>query len=100
MADESSAEDKNAAPTSRRLDDARKKGDIVKSQELPGAAVLLAGLLALYFGREFLLTRFLTMTKYYLGNLHTLRVTPENTPYLLQQTAIDYAIFIAPLLYV
>lgn len=98
MAEESSGQDKSEAPTDRRLEDARKKGDIVKSQELPGAAVLLAGLLGLYFGRELLLDRFLTMTRYYLANLHSLQFNLNSTPTLLLQTALDFAFLIGPLL--
>jgi flagellar biosynthetic protein FlhB len=43
------AEDKTEAPTPKRKREARKKGQVAKSTELNGAAVLLAGLAAIMF---------------------------------------------------
>src|SRR3954466_3073054 len=39
--------DKTEAPTPKRLDEARKKGQVAKSQDLNGAVVMLAGLVTL-----------------------------------------------------
>ena len=41
------AEDKTEKATPKKKDDARKKGQVAKSMDVNGAAILLAGLLAL-----------------------------------------------------
>ena len=46
---EESYQEKTEAPTPKRLEEARKKGQIAKSQELNSAVVLLASLIGLYF---------------------------------------------------
>lgn len=49
MAEGEDDSQKTEEPTQRRLDDARKKGDVAKSQEIPGWFVLAAGLVLLSF---------------------------------------------------
>ncbi|WP_323762798.1 flagellar biosynthesis protein FlhB [Maricaulis sp.] len=49
MAEGEDDSQKTEEPTQRRLDDARKKGDVAKSQEIPGWFVLAAGLALLSF---------------------------------------------------
>ena len=46
------ADDKTEAPTPRRREQAREKGQIAKSQDLSAAVLLLSGFIGLYlFGR-------------------------------------------------
>ena len=78
MAENESGQDKTEDPTTRRLDEAREKGDVAKSQEVPSAAVLLAGLLTLYALGNYLLDRFYFVLRYYLGNLHTIKILQDN----------------------
>jgi flagellar biosynthetic protein FlhB len=47
MADEKDDSQKTEQPTAKRLEDARKKGDVVKSQEVAGLVVLAAGAMVL-----------------------------------------------------
>lgn len=47
MADDQDPSQKTEEPTPRRLQDARKKGDVPKSQEIPGWFVLASGLVVL-----------------------------------------------------
>jgi flagellar biosynthetic protein FlhB len=78
MADESSGQEKTEAPTQRRLQEAREKGDVAKSTEVPSAAVLLAGLLTLYIMSNYMLERFYAIFRHYLGNLHAIEIIPAN----------------------
>ncbi|RVT93288.1 EscU/YscU/HrcU family type III secretion system export apparatus switch protein [Sphingomonas crocodyli] len=50
MADKNDGGDKTELPTQKRLDDARKKGDVAKSKDLTSTATLFAWLLVLLFG--------------------------------------------------
>lgn len=99
MADESSSgQEKTEAPTTRRIQEARKKGDVAKSMEVPSAAVLLAGLLTLYFSSDFMLVRFSQMLKRYLGNLHAINISKNNLTVLTRESMLDSAILLAPLM--
>ncbi|HIJ91559.1 MAG: flagellar biosynthesis protein FlhB [Desulfobulbaceae bacterium] len=98
MADESSGQEKSEAPTSRRIQDARKKGDVAKSMEVPSAAVLLAGLLTLYYSSDFIMGQFLLLLRYYLGNLHTISITPNNMTVLTRESMLQAGILVAPVM--
>jgi flagellar biosynthetic protein FlhB len=98
MADESSGQEKSEAPTSRRLLEARKKGDVAKSMEVPSAAVLLAGLLTLYYASDFMLGRFFLLLKYYLGNLHAISITPGNMSVLTRESMLQAGMLVVPIM--
>jgi flagellar biosynthesis protein FlhB len=98
MAEESSGQEKTEAPTPRRLQDARKKGDIAKSTEVPSAAVLLAGLFVLYFFGAFFLGRMQALFRHYLDNLHTIQITPGNMTEIARESMLHSAVIVAPLM--
>ncbi len=98
MAEETSGQEKSEAPTSRRIQDARKKGDVAKSMEVPSAAVLLAGLTTLYVTSEYMMGQFYMVMKYYLGNLHTLEITPANMTMLSRESMIQTGLILAPIM--
>ena len=49
MADDKSQEEKTEQPTPRKLDDARKKGQVARSQELNSVIIIITGMMALLF---------------------------------------------------
>ena len=100
MAEETSGQEKTEEPTARRLQEARKKGDIAKSTEIPSAAVLLASLLTLYLLNEFLMTNMYTVLKHYLGNLHTIRLVPDQLGYLSRQGLTFLLVLCGPVMVV
>lgn len=77
MADEASGQEKTEEPSSRRLQDARDKGDVTKSIEVPSAAVLLVSLMTLYLGWNFIMQTLMAMTAHYLANADTIRLLPD-----------------------
>ncbi|MFA7383221.1 MAG: flagellar biosynthesis protein FlhB [Desulfurivibrionaceae bacterium] len=98
MADESSGQEKSEAPTSRRIQEARKKGDVAKSMEVPSAAVLLTGLLTLYYTSDLMLGRLFILLRHYLGNLHTFQIIPGNMPMLTRETMLETGLIVAPVM--
>ncbi|MFZ5776204.1 MAG: flagellar biosynthesis protein FlhB [Thermodesulfobacteriota bacterium] len=98
MADESSGQEKSEAPTQRRIDEARKKGDIAKSMEVPSAAVLLAGLLALYASREYIMEHLFILLRHYLGGLHTIEISLGNLPLLARDSMLQTGMIVAPVM--
>ncbi len=91
-------QEKTEAPTSRRLQDARKKGDVAKSMEIPSAAVLLASLLTLYVLNDYLLKRFYLTLEYYLGNLHSLNISMDNISVMAREGIIQVFMLTGPLM--
>jgi flagellar biosynthesis protein FlhB len=99
MAEESSSgQEKTEHPTERRLQEARRKGDVAKSQEVPSVAVLLAGLMALYFGSTFMLERFTLLLKHYLANLHAFEIVPANISTLAGDSLMNSLTILAPIM--
>jgi len=98
MADESQGQEKTEAPTPRRIQEARKKGDVAKSMEVPSAAVLLAGLLTLYLLSDYLLGHFYLVLKHYLGNLATIKVEPNSMFVLTRDSMLLSALLVGPLM--
>lgn len=100
MAEESSGQEKTEEPTARRLSEARKKGDIAKSQEIPSAAVLLASLLTLYLLGDYILEKFYTIMRHYLSNLHSMQITPDNMLEITKDGLFLSAMITVPLMVV
>ncbi len=90
-------QEKTEEPTSRRLQEARKKGDVVKSMEVSAVAVLLAAILFLYSARTFLYEQLSLIIRYYLGNLHSLEITIDNMYALTSQCMWMMALVTLPL---
>ncbi|TBV79668.1 MAG: flagellar biosynthesis protein FlhB [Desulfobulbaceae bacterium] len=98
MAEEQAGQDKTEKPTERRLLDARKKGDIAKSIEVPSAAGLLAGIIVLYFISEYMFKEFAGMMQFYLENLHDLQITPGNMTAIFRQAMLSMFTLLWPLM--
>lgn len=76
MAEDQDESQKTEEPTPRRLQDARKKGDVPKSQEVPGWFVLASGLVVIGImapGATRALSNDLSL---FLGNAHALSLEP------------------------
>ena len=98
MAEESSGQEKTEVPTQRRLQEARDKGDVAKSQEVPSAAVLMAGLLTLYVMSNYMLERFYIILRHYLGSLHSFEIVPANILLITRQGLELTAMVVVPLM--
>ena len=77
MADESSGERTERA-TGRRRDEARKKGQVAKSREIPSVAVLLAALSILYILSTYLFQRLASFMVQSFQKIGTFSLNPEN----------------------
>ncbi len=63
-------DDKTEEPTSKKLDDARKEGQVAKSKEIPSCLCLLAMFLILKFWAGHMGTQFINVMKYVYGDIH------------------------------
>lgn len=87
-----------ATPQKRR--EARKEGQVAKSMDIPGAAIMLGGIFCLMVFSDFFLKRITWLfTDTFLHHLST-EVTPMNVMQMLGQYAIQILILISPILIV
>lgn len=100
MAEEQSGQEKTEEPTARRLQDARKKGDVGKSMEVPSAAVLLLGLLTIYILSGYMLENLLSLLRHYLTHLHSIEIVPSNMVMLATESIRYLGIITGPLMLV
>lgn len=98
MSEESSGQEKSEEPTARRLLEARKKGDVLKSMEVPSAAVLLFGMLALYAMKTYLYDHSLLVMRHYLGKLDSMTITPANMMPITIEAMTFFALLVGPLM--
>jgi len=96
MADQSS--DKTEQPTPKRLEDARKKGNVAKSMEINSAFILLSGTLTLFFISGYMFQNFSLFIKHVFGNLMSYQFGMDSVrPYAVSLIWISIKL-IAPLL--
>ncbi|MDX8394777.1 MAG: flagellar biosynthesis protein FlhB [Mariprofundaceae bacterium] len=98
MADDQDKSQQTEEATPKRIDDARKKGQVPLSKE-PSTALaflLLAGLGVTGLG-AWISQAFLTMTKRYLSGQSTVEMTPEGMQELLATLVIDMAMVLLPI---
>ncbi len=96
MAQESFQERTEQATPKRRRE-AREKGQVAKSKEIPSLAVLLAGTLTLTFGSGFFYHQVTEVMRYYLGNAGLISVTQANMSGIALLALRYSAVVMAPL---
>ena len=96
--------EKTEEPTAKKLEDARKEGQVAKSREIANAAGLIALFLILKFGMGFLGERFLSVFSFIYDKIPQVIkmengfVQTKSFYALLQDTLIDVLIAVAPFL--
>lgn len=82
--------------TPKRKEDARKKGNVAKSQEINSSAILLIGMLFFFFGGGYMLDNMSTYSRMIFENYDTVFVNPENVQGYLQMAALSFMKVIFP----
>ena len=88
MADEDKAS-KTEEPTQRKLDDAHKKGQVVKSQEVGNWAMIAASTLAVAIFAGPIMVNMAEGLRGFMENAHDIRVDPETLHMVLKTLAVD-----------
>ncbi len=68
------AEDRTEEATPRRRAEARKRGQVARTKELPSTLMLLAALMFFYLAKDYYFDAFNSMFKYFLGNSYSKEV--------------------------
>jgi flagellar biosynthetic protein FlhB len=97
MAEEFSGE-KSEQATPRRREEARKKGQVAKSREIPSVLVLMTGLLVLLLIGRHLMISLANFTAQMLGRAGTLSITPSSVQVLGQEMVTFLLVALAPLM--
>lgn len=98
MAENDNDQERTEQATPRRREDARKKGQVAKSQEIASVAILLACLTYFYFDSTRLVKRMMSLVSSFLKESGTLVISPNNIQALALNWLYEFFILIAPLL--
>lgn len=91
------AGEKTEKATPKKRQDARKKGQIAKSQEIPGAVVLMGGFLSLTMFGSYFKERLVSLyTDIFLNRL-TMDVTSENVMMMFSEYGVQIFMLLAPI---
>ncbi len=97
---EDSFQEKTEQATPKKREEARKKGQVAKSRELPSIAVLIGCLFCMSWGSMFFYHQLTRIMRYYLEQAGTMNVSIDNFPALYLVATKQFSITIAPLLIV
>ena len=101
MAEGEDDSQKTEEPTQRRLEDARKKGDIAKSQEVPGWFVLASGLALLAFAFPAMARTLAADMQVFFAQADSFAVDPNAVMRLMKRTAWEVTLVVGlPILFV
>ena len=95
MAEDQDESEKTEEPTQRRLEEARKKGDVAKSQEIPGWFVLASGLALLIFLLPAASGSMAVMLRAFLQHSHEYNTDPSALLGLMQSMAWQTTLIMA-----
>ncbi|MCL5056902.1 MAG: flagellar biosynthesis protein FlhB [Actinobacteria bacterium] len=95
MADNS--QDKTEQPTPKKLQDARKKGQVAKSKDLTSAIVLMAVVGAFYLSSKSAAGSLERYLLWYFSNCLSFGVTDKHLPWVMLDSLYDIAVIFMPL---
>ena len=95
---EESFQERTEEATPRRREEARKKGQVAKSRELASVAVLLAGILTLFWGSDFFYRQLSSILHFYFQNAASISVDTADIQPLAVLALRQMALVMAPLL--
>ncbi len=99
MADNQDQE-KTEEPTSKKREDARKKGQVAQSREIPAVLILSGSLAVMFFGGSWMLTRLATIMRVVHMKAGHMELVPETVTMLLWELFQKTVIILIPLMLV
>ncbi len=91
------SQEKTEKATPRKKQDSRKKGQVAKSMEIPGAFILFFSFLAMYMFSPFFRDRIFILFTASLNEYMLWEVTATNVQHLLSELIIQGLIFLSPI---
>jgi flagellar biosynthetic protein FlhB len=93
-------QDKTEQPTGKKLSDARNKGNVAQSREIPSVLILAGGLGVLFFGGSWMLGRLTAMMRAIYQRAGSLTMIPENMHSLFWEVFLNGVVVLIPLMLV
>lgn len=90
-------EGRTEEPTEKKLRDAREKGQVAKTQELPQSVVIIFGFLVIFFLGGWIYHSFAGMTKFYMTNFSRFSLTERSILIEFYRVSIESAKVLLPL---
>lgn len=84
-------------PTDKKLREAREKGQVAKTQELPQAVVVIFGFLIIFFFASWIYDSMVAMTKYYMSSFSRFSLTERSILIELYHVSVESAKILIPL---
>lgn len=94
------SQDKTERPTSKKLADARKKGNVARSREVPSVLILIGGVGVLFFTGSWMLTRLTDVMRGIVQQAGSLKMAPETVHTLFWEVFLIGLAVLAPLMLV
>jgi flagellar biosynthetic protein FlhB len=91
-------QEKTEQPTSKKLEEARKKGQVAKSVEINSLVIFTSGLLLLFLAQQYLSYRLSSLSFSIFNSLDVLEISPENIQQLALNGFLFFLITILPVL--
>jgi flagellar biosynthesis protein FlhB len=93
-------EDKTEQPTGKKLDDARQKGNVAQSREIPSVLILTGGMGVLFFGGAWMFESMVQLMRAIYLRAGTMPIVPETMSNLLWELSTRTMILVVPLMLV
>jgi flagellar biosynthetic protein FlhB len=93
-------DDRTEKPTSRRLQKAREKGQVARSREVPAAAILLAGLIFLYYAGSGMLRGLMAQLSNFLRSRTPLDFSITYVSSIAQEAILGLTLTVLPMMLV
>ncbi|BBO88286.1 flagellar biosynthesis protein FlhB [Desulfosarcina ovata] len=100
MAGGDQSQDKTEQPTGKKLSEARRKGNVASSREIPSVLVLSGGVGVLYFGGSWMLGRLIGLMRIIYQRAGTLNMAPETMHTLFWDLFSNTILILIPLMLV
>jgi flagellar biosynthesis protein FlhB len=84
-------------PTEKKLRDAREKGQVAKTQELPQAVVMIFGFMAIFFLGGWIYSSMASMTKHYMTSFARFTLTEKSVMQEFFRVSIESAKILGPI---
>ena len=85
-------------PTEKKIREAREKGQVAKSEELPQALVVICGICAVLIFSSWFYDSMIAMVKYYLSSFSGLQITAKSVRLELFKLLTEVGLIISPVL--
>jgi flagellar biosynthetic protein FlhB len=95
-----SSQDKTEQPTGKKLEDARKKGNVPQSREVPSILILSGSVGVLFFAGSWMLGRLTEIMRAMYQRAGTLTMAPETMHTLLWEIFLNSVVILIPLMLV